>query len=137
MANVAATPVARMILVAIGLLPTLVLGTLAAYGLYFTVPRNSEASNGWYFWILIPSLLGAIGLIAAWVRVIVSPRMFQKSSLLRILVIVGLGVGLLISIFYALGSPITSLFFWFMITISMIGIFLIGATLGEGIRSNN
>jgi len=138
-ANLLAKPKARVALILVGLVPTVVLGSLATQGLFVVVAEVpfTEETAGWYWWIAVPSILGCIGLVSAWIRLLVPPIKFKEHLYLRVVVVLGISAGLSISLFYGLGSPVTSPFFWAMAGISMIGIFLIGATVGESDRSNN
>ena len=124
----------RVLLLLVGLLATLALAPMSAFGTYMLlVTLISDAPDGYQF--LVWSIVGTgglIGLIGAWVRLLVPGRHFESSRTLKWITSGALGAGVLISgfmFFVSARSPMNPII-WFAGATLAIGVFLFGATVG-------
>ena len=142
-ASIADKLIIRAVLFFLGLLVTVSFGGAALLGVQVTLLEGeaTSVSSGWYWWIVTQSISGLIAILAAWVRILISSKVLQGSRLLRFVITTCLGVGVLISLFLTglsiSSSSIIDPFLWVYMTMTFLGIFLMGATIGEGERSNN
>lgn len=142
-ASIADKLIIRTVLFFLGLLVTVSFGGAALLGVQVTLLEGeaTSVSSGWYWWIVTQSISGLIAILAAWVRILISSKVLQGSRLLRFVITTCLGVGVLVSLFLTglsiSSSSIIDPFLWVYMTMTFLGIFLMGATIGEGERSNN
>lgn len=128
-ADVLAGPKLRLLLVLIGIVATVALGPMSAFGAYMLVTSLfSDAQDKWIFlgWSVVGTG-GVIALVAAWARLLVPRRHFQKRPLLKWGTASGLAVGLAIAMLL-LRNPAMA---WLVALTIPVGTFLLGATIGE------
>jgi hypothetical protein len=125
----------RLALVTIGILATIALGPISAFGLYMlvTAPFSDAAdryqSFGW--WVLGGAAM--VSLVGAWMRVLIRPEGFRSSAFLRwltcVLLVPGIAAAVLIVAAAVRGQE--SVLVFIAIPSLATAIFLFGATLGE------
>jgi len=125
----------RAALLLIGLVATIAYGPISVLGAYLLIASIFSSAPD-RFMMLGWSIVGTggfIGLISAWVRIVVPSNRFRESSLLKWLTTLGLAIGVAgpATILYFSAVYLSNPMFWLMFSVVGVGIFLIGATIGE------
>lgn len=129
----------RGLLLAVGVLATIAFGPMSAFGAYVLVMSLlSDASDRYHFigWSVVGTG-GVIGISGAWVRLLVPSQRFQTSAWLKWGTAAALAAGVLVATLTFTGvlrNP-SNVMAWLMVPALAIGVFLLGATIGE-VRSN-
>jgi hypothetical protein len=119
----------RVTLLLLGVLATVALGPMSVFGAYLLATSFvSDAQDKYMFlgWSVVGTG-GVIAITAAWVRLLVPRRYFQERALLRWATAVGLAIGLGIACLLLFNPAMA----WLVVLTIPIGVFLLGATLGE------
>ena len=130
----------RVGLIVTGAVATVAFGPLSAFGAYMLVLAVfSDAPDRYHFigWSIVGAG-GLLGMIGAWVRLLAPNRVFRGSRALRWVTACALGAGVVVTGLTFVGviwKP-GDVMAWLMLPATAIGIFLLGATLGE-VRSNS
>ncbi|MFO1408521.1 MAG: hypothetical protein U1F08_13470 [Steroidobacteraceae bacterium] len=128
-ADLLATPEAKIPLGLVGVLATIVLGPMSLLGIYLLQGSIvSDAPDKYMFlgWSVVGTV-GTIAIAAAWVRILVPRRYFQQWPALKWATTFGLSLGLVIAVLLLRNQAMV----WFVAPTIPIGVFLIGATIGE------
>lgn len=126
----------RGLLLIVGVFATLAFAPMAAIGvqLVFAMLQSSAPdrfqSIGWG----IAGAGGMTGILGAWVRLLLSPERFSAHPVLKWLTVTALALGVVAAgiTFAGVLSRPANLLAWLMAPPLIIGVFLLGATLGEG-----
>lgn len=124
--------------------------TLITLGVFTTIPFASlSITAAMYFTYLSKFSMETIGLgifgfgsllaiAAAWTRLILAPQKFQQSAWLRRITALGLALGIILDLAMLSGmitkettNPKFGVIGWLLLLTLPIGIFLLGATIGE------
>jgi hypothetical protein len=130
----------RGLLLLIGLLATVAFGPMSVLGVYLlATDLQSDAPDRFHFigWSIVGSG-GVLGITGGWLRLLVAGTYFQTHPVLKWLTVAALGAGVLVAALIfsrALWNP-ADLMAWLMVPTLVVGVFLLGATVGE-VRSNN
>lgn len=130
----------RASLLLAGVLATVAFGPLSAFGVYVLVAgMTAQARDNLHLiaWGVI-GIGGVIGIAGAWARLLVPGTHFQTRPLLKWATAASLAVGLLVAAFTFTGvlrDP-SDLMSWLMLPTLAVGVFLLGATIGE-VRSDS
>lgn len=130
----------RWSLVAICVPGTMAFAPMSIIGAYMLLTSFvSDAPDRWHLigWSIVGTG-GVLGIVGAWVRLLISSSCFQSSGLLKWGTVVCLAAGVLVAglTFSAVLFNPAYVFGWVMAPAIVFGVFLLGATLGE-VRSNN
>lgn len=125
----------RGLLVAIGVLATIAFAPISILGAYMLlVSLGSEAPDRWHFngWNVVGAG-GLLGIVGAWTRLLVSGSRFQANGLLKWGTVACLAAGVIVAglTFTAVLHNPASALAWLMAPALVVGVFLLGATIGE------
>jgi hypothetical protein len=125
----------RIGLVIIGVIVTVGLGPMAAFGTYAALAPLLEGQitdSSQFMASGIAGLAGVIGLVGAWCRVLLSTARFQTSPALLALTSAALGIGIAaaIAVFFVHSGGPYNLAAWSLIALAILGAILLAATLG-------
>lgn len=142
-------PLVRRGLVLVGVVGTLYLAPMVLFGAYMGIaalffPGVTERLM--YFPVGALGIGGAVGIAAAWCRVLASNRKRQTSKAFFVFTVVGLGIGVVTAVVYgslglfgdgALGG-LSSPLAWSFVAVAIMGAALLGGTIGaRGLPSDN
>jgi MFS family permease len=126
-------PMIRLLLIAFGLAATGLLLWPAVFfvGLMFKDPFSAPIAQ--LAWTFLLGVGGIMSLLAAWVRVAVKNEVLQRSRRTFVFTLSGLAVGVALGVLILtgwVGAPLDDSLFWVFLTVTLVGCFLLAATIG-------
>ena len=126
-------PAVRLALIVIGLAVTAVLLWPAIFFTTLSLQHLFDAAGRDLGWTLMLGLGTIVGLLAAWVRVVVKNQYLQRSARAFAFTVSGLVLGIAIGVVILsgwTGTPLDDSLFWSFLAVTLLGCFLLAATIG-------
>ena len=132
----------RVILLVLGIVGTVMLAPMALFGAYSGVVAllfyRDAGDVGMAYRMGAIGLAGVLGMLAAWCRLLIANERYRRSAVLFYSTVVGLVIGIATAVVFFGGAWVSapSPMFWLALVVVLLGIGLLGATIGARMRPN-